>query len=199
MKLATTNIGILGGSFDPVHIGHLKLAKAAVDTKVVDKIFFIPAAQAPLRDSTNRASTEDRLNMLKIALEKFPAPYLIETCEIERGQISYAIDTARELQKKYPDCNFKWIIGTDHIAKLSKWKNIDELSKIVSFACAKREGFDDDKSQLPENVHLEFFDFTPVPHSSTQIREELAKGKKNLFMLDQNVENYIIIHKLYNI
>ncbi len=198
MEIKKINVGIFGGSFDPIHIGHLKLAQAAIENRVVDEILFVPAAQAPMRDASARASTADRLRMLEIALEKFSYPYKIDTCEIERGEISYAIDTAKELAKKYPNKKFKWIIGADHIAKLSSWKNIEELSKIVSFACAQRIGFDSDTSLLPKELKLEFFDFTPIPHSSTQIRKDLSDGKKNLFMLDANVEEYILKHKLYN-
>ncbi len=198
MKIEKISVGILGGSFDPIHIGHLKLAQAAVETGIASQILFVPAFQAPLRDCAVRAPAEHRLHMLEIALKKFSYPYKIETCEIERGEISYAIDTAKELSKKYPNAKLKWIIGADHIAKLSNWKNIDELAKVVSFACAQRNGFSVDTALLPKNLELEFFEFTPIPHSSTQIRNDLSMGKKNLFMLDDNVEEYIFKHKLYN-
>lgn len=190
--------GILGGSFDPIHLGHIKLAESALKSGIIDEIFFIPASQAPLRDAPVRVSASQRLQMLKIALANFEYPYTIEECEIQRGEVSYAIDTAKFLSEKYPNREFKWIVGADHIAKLSKWKDIDNLSKIVSFICAKRIEFDADTSVLPTSVKLEFFDFLPVPHSSTKIRENLADGKRNLFMLDQNVEKFILENKLYN-
>ena len=190
--------GILGGSFDPVHLGHLKLAQSAIESGKIDEIFFIPASQAPLRDAPVRVSSAQRLEMLKIALEKFPYPFSIEECEIQRGEISYAIDTAKFLSAKYQNRKFKWIVGADHIEKLNKWKDIDDLSKIVSFICAKRIEFNEDISALPPCVNLEFFDFTPIPHSSTKIRENLADGKRNLFMLDPNVEKFILENKLYN-
>ena len=190
--------GILGGSFDPIHLGHIKLAQSAIESGKIDEVFFIPAAQAPLRDAPVRVSAEQRLAMLKIALANFNYPCKIEDCEIQRGEISYAIDTAKFLSAKYPDRTFKWIVGADHIAKLDKWKDIAELSKIVSFICAKRIEFNADISMLPPCVKLEFFDFSPVPHSSTAIRNDLANKKRNLFMLDQHVEKFILENKLYN-
>ena len=116
--------GILGGSFDPIHLGHIKLAESALKSGIIDEIFFIPASQAPLRDAPVRVSASQRLQMLKIALANFEYPYTIEECEIQRGEVSYAIDTAKFLSEKYPNREFKWIVGADHIAKLSKWKDI---------------------------------------------------------------------------
>lgn len=190
--------GILGGSFDPVHLGHIKLAQSAIESGKVDEVFFIPASQAPLRDAPTRVSPSQRLDMLKIALSNFEYPFQIEECEIERGEISYAIDTAKFLTEKYPNRQFKWIVGADHIGKLRKWKDIDTLAQMVSFICAKRIEFNADTTQLPPSVKLEFFDFTPIAHSSTKIRQNLADGKRNLFMLDQNVEKFILKNKLYN-
>ena len=190
--------GILGGSFDPVHLGHIKLAQSAIESGKVDEVFFIPASQAPLRDAPTRVSPSQRLDMLKIALSNFEYPFQIEECEIERGEISYAIDTAKFLTEKYPNRQFKWIVGADHIGKLRKWKDIDTLAQMISFICAKRIEFNADTTQLPPSVKLEFFDFTPIAHSSTKIRQNLADGKRNLFMLDQNVEKFILKNKLYN-
>jgi nicotinate-nucleotide adenylyltransferase len=192
------SIGILGGSFDPVHLGHLKLAQAAVETGCVNEVIFVPAAQAPLRDEGVRASPAHRAEMLKIALESFK--YKNEVClfEIRRGGISYTVDTAEFLRRQYPQKKLKWIIGADHIAKLPQWKNIGRLAEIVSFICGARENFNADTSILSDNIKVEFFKFKPIPHSSTLIREYLKNGKRNLNMLDPKVENYIFKHKLYN-
>ncbi len=191
-------LGVMGGSFDPVHLGHIMLARAAVETGTVDKIVFVPAFQAPLRDAPVRSSARNRLDMLSIALRNFTPPHSISTFEITRGGTSYAIDTAKHLAAENPQKDIIWIVGADHIAKLPKWHKIEKLSKIVSFACATREGFDADISHLPSFVKLEFFDFAPVPHSSTEIRNALARGERHLNMLDPEVENYILKNKLYN-
>ncbi|MBQ6534292.1 MAG: nicotinate (nicotinamide) nucleotide adenylyltransferase [Opitutales bacterium] len=193
-----TKIGILGGSFDPPHLGHIGLAKTAVEAGAAEKIVFIPAGQAPLRDAPTAAPASRRLAMLKIALSRFPYPHEIDECEIGRGGVSYAIDTAKLLKKRFPEAELRWIVGADHIEKLAKWRDIGELAKIVSFACARRDGFPADAAKVPSGVNVEFFDFAPMPHSSTQIRADLASGKRNLFMLDPAVEKYIVENKLYN-
>lgn len=191
-------LGIMGGSFDPIHLGHIMLARAAVETGTVDEIVFVPAFQAPLRDAPVRSSAQNRLDMLSIALRNFAPPHYISTFEMERGGTSYAIDTAKYLAEENPKKDIIWIVGADHIAKLPKWHEIEKLSEIVSFACAVREGFSADTSHLPSFIKLEFFDFTPVPHSSTEIRNALARGERHLNMLDPEVENYILKNKLYN-
>lgn len=188
----------MGGSFDPVHLGHIMLARAAVETNTVDEVVFVPAFQAPLRDAPVHSSAQNRLDMLSIALRNFAPPHSISTFEITRGGTSYAIDTAKHLAAENSGKDIIWIVGADHIAKLPKWYEIGKLSKIVSFACAAREGFDADTSRLPSFIRLKFFDFAPVPHSSTEIRNALARGARHLNMLDPEVENYILKNKLYN-
>ena len=191
-------LGVMGGSFDPVHLGHIMLARAAVETNTVDEVVFVPAFQAPLRDAPVHSSAQNRLDMLSIALRNFAPPHSISTFEITRGGTSYAIDTVKHLAAENSGKDIIWIVGADHIAKLPKWYEIGELSKIVSFACAAREGFDADTSRLPSFIRLKFFDFAPVPHSSTEIRNALARGARHLNMLDPEVENYILKNKLYN-
>ena len=179
-------LGILGGSFDPVHLGHIALAQSAFDDGRVDEIVFVPAAQAPMRDAPVRAASGHRLKMLEIAASKLPFPHSACTFELDRGGISYAVDTVKFLSEKYPQKRLRWILGGDHIAKLH------------GFICARRDGFDADTSKLPPSLHFEFFAFAPLPYSSTEIRARLARGEKNLKMLDPDVESYIFKNKLYN-
>ena len=191
-------LGILGGSFDPVHLGHIALAQSAFDDGRVDEIVFVPAAQASMRDAPVRAASVHRLKMLEIAASKLPFPHSACTFELDRGGISYAVDTVKFLSEKYPQKRLRWILGGDHIAKLHGWKDIDAIAKLADFICARRDGFDADTSKLPPSLHFEFFAFAPLPHSSTEIRARLARGEKNLKMLDPDVESYIFKNKLYN-
>lgn len=190
--------GILGGSFDPVHNAHLELAKAAIKGADLDEIFFIPAKQAPLRDSPVNAPDRDRLAMLRLALEKFPAPHKISLFEMNREGVSYSIDTARYLAEKYPHRDFFWIIGSDHLQKLKHWKDIGELSKIVSFVCAARPGYEAAPGDIPPGARISYINLPPMRHSSTQIRQSLKNGVDVKFMLDGAVLEHIIKNKLYN-
>ena len=191
-------IGILGGSFDPVHLTHTALGAAAFEQCGLSELLFVPARQAALKPDTVCASAQDRLEMLKIAVGKLPFNCRIETCEIGRAGVSYSIDTARYLRQKYGDgAKLVWIIGGDHIAKLSKWKDIDELCSLVEFACAGRPDCAADKSLLPQCAKVKFIDFELSPLSSSEIRRLAAEGKFLNSMLDADVISYIKDHNLY--
>ena len=131
-------IGVLGGSFDPVHNAHIALAEAAYRQLGLDEIIFMPARQAALKPSDACASPEQRAKMLEIALESADFPHSISDIETRRRGISYSIDTVRELLALRPDSEIFWIIGSDHLPKLSKWKDIAEFCKLAKFACARR-------------------------------------------------------------
>ena len=138
-KLQDAKIGILGGSFDPVHNAHMALARAAYKYANLERLIFLPAGRAPMRAESYSASPADRLEMLKIALEKADFPCEILTVELESDKVSYTVDTARLLLKKYPHRRICWIIGDDHIRKLKYWKDSNELCSMVGFICAARE------------------------------------------------------------
>ena len=116
----------------------------------------------------------------------------IDEFEIRRHQTSYSIDTALHLSNKYPGAELCWIIGADHIGKLSQWKQIEKLGKIISFICAVRNGYDTDETLIPQGVKLEFIDFAPLPYSSTEIRNRLKNGLDCDLMLDPSVKKYTI-------
>lgn len=192
----------MGGSFDPVHKAHKALALVAFEQCSLDKIIFIPARQANLRDEPVCANSAQRLKMLELSLADFQPPHEIELFEISNPQISYSINTADFLIQKYPNCSINWIIGADHLDKLKNWKSIDELSKKISFICAAREGFESsfDKTKLPKNASVNFIDFSPLPHSSTRIRALLktAPDSPQLHsLLDCEVFSFIKNNHLY--
>ncbi len=201
--------GILGGTFDPVHVAHIALAQAALKGLSLDEIFFVPAYEAALRTSTASASADDRLKMLSIAVRNSGLPARIITFEVDQNRLCYSIETARYLKDKFPDRDFFWIIGSDHIAKLPAWKDIDELSGLVKFACATRpeSGSENDakkmlhhcgtpRGKLPEVLKIPF---SPQPISSTCIRNALRNGKISdiEFALDKDVLKFILSKKLY--
>lgn len=190
-------IGILGGSFDPVHNAHISLAESAAKQLGLDLMIFMPARCAALKDGPPAATCQQRVEMLKIALQSVKFPYEISDIEIKRDGISYSIDTVRELIKIYPDAEIYWIIGSDHLQKLSKWRNIEEFCKLAKFACARRGGFAGDFSDAPECARIEPIDFDPVDISSTSLRRKLKNGDTRNLDISPNVLDYILKNKLY--
>ena len=177
-------IGILGGSFDPVHNAHISLAESAAKQLGLDLVIFMPARCAALKDGPPSATCQQRVEMLKIALQSVKFPYEISDIEIKRDGISYSIDTVRELIKKYPDAEIYWIIGSDHLQKLSKWRDIGEFCKLAKFACAKC-------------ARIEPIDFDPIDISSTSLRRSLKNGDTRNLDISPNVLDYILKNKLY--
>lgn len=185
VEIGRRHIILFGGSFDPVHQGHIEMAKAAADQLEADEVWFIPARQAPLKD---RALTDGRLRqeMLEIALRMYP-DFKVEPVELDREGISYTIDTVRELTKKHPDCAFTFLIGADQLSQFHKWKDVEVLNRLTRFACVARDG------KLPKTrFKVESVSMDPVPVSSTQIRQ----GDR-LNYLDPAVLAYCYEHRLY--
>jgi len=189
-------IGILGGSFDPVHKAHIELAKAVYEQCELDLLLFVPARQAALKDNEVCATAQDRLNMLEIATKNLSINYQIDTFELDKDEVSYSIDTAKYLYNKYPNAKLVWIIGSDHIGKLDKWKDVDQLCNIVEFACAKRDGYPLQADTIPLSAKIEYVKFEPILVSSTEIRKHLKNGKNLETMLESKVISYIKDKKL---
>lgn len=133
------NIGILGGSFDPVHFGHLGIAEDARHGFGLDRVLLVPAAQAPLKPGSVQASAEHRLAMLRLAAEENPT-LIICDLELRRGGTSYTIDTVRQLRVQYPEDRLFWIIGEDQLPRLPQWSQVLDLVHLVEFICLGRPG-----------------------------------------------------------
>lgn len=190
-------IGIMGGSFDPPHKAHLEIANAACGSLNLDEIFFIPAFSAPLKPNPHYAGFADRLEMLKIALKNFDKKFRILEIERERGGVSYSVDTVKFLRKKIKGAQFFWIIGADQLLSLHKWRGIEELAKLASFAAAKRGAEKMENPNLPKCARIEIVPFEPIEISSTDIRQNLKNGNFENDFVDENVLNYIKENKLY--
>ncbi len=178
-------IAVLGGSFDPVHAGHLQIAKEALKMGM-DEVWLMPTHDTPLK---SRALSEDahRVAMLKRAA----APYRrirVCTMELERPGVSYTVDTARALIARYPDDTFFWLIGSDQALQLPRWKDIDELLQLVQIVVFSREDTSVPRSPYP----LIYRPMQLVLISSTQLRE--GSGWR---YLHPAVKGYISAHRLY--
>ena len=193
-------IGILGASFDPPHRAHIVVAAAAFDALGLDKIIFVPAFSAPLKSVPHSVSFGDRLAMLKLALMDFPHPFEISETEKARGNVSYSIDTAKEIAQSNPTAELFWIIGADQLQQLHKWRDPEGLAKILSFAVFPRPEYPFEVPEsLPQNLRIVKVPFAEMTVSSSQIRNALKNGQMCLDLLDTKVLNYIREKKLYSV
>jgi nicotinate-nucleotide adenylyltransferase len=134
-------VGLFGGTFDPVHLGHLAVARAALQDLALDHLFFIPAAQAALRSGPPAASTADRLDLLHLALAEAAEPRLgILDLEARAGGLHYTVDTVRRLRVDWPAAHLFWLLGSDQLAQLDRWHHPEELARLVEFAVLDRPG-----------------------------------------------------------
>jgi len=175
-------IGIVGGTFDPVHLGHIMMAISLKEAHHLDHLIFLPAGQNPQKIGRQTASKEHRLKMLKIALKGVP-DVSIDTTDLDRDGPSYMIDTVAILKKKYPKAQFFLLIGEDLVPQLSSWKSADKLLEQVTVLTASREV----KKKTP------LFDV-----SATDIRKRLQAGKYVGHLLDKAVLRYIQKHGVYD-
>lgn len=192
-------IGIMGGAFDPVHFGHLQLAKTAFEKLALNKVIFMPSKRSPLKMFSPTAPDKDRLQMLKLALKN--AAFKSEICEYEilsKKTPSYSIDTAKFLKKQYPKAKFYWIIGQDQYRQLDRWYKIKELCKIVSFAVFERKGYTSaENTALTGIADIEKVPWHAIQISSTEIREKVKNLQPLNLELPQEVISYIESRKLY--
>ena len=135
-------LGLFGGSFDPVHLGHLLVAQAALEELVLDRLFFIPAAQSPFKPESKPAPAPARLQLLRIALAG-KTNCEIDEQEIRRGGISYTIETLRDYARRFPKAELFYLIGADNAAKLNEWREAGKLAGLAEFIAIPRPGGDD--------------------------------------------------------
>jgi len=132
-------IGIFGGSFDPVHLGHLLVAQAAIEELGLDRLFFIPAAQSPFKPETRPAPAAARLQWLRLALAS-KTNCEVDDQEIRRGGVSYTIETLRDCAQRFPQAQLFYLIGADNAAKLNEWRDAGALAKLAEFVAIPRPG-----------------------------------------------------------
>ena len=189
-------IGFLGGSFDPVHFGHLIAAQDAFEQYRLDRLILVPAAQAPLKPNDVCSSAEMRLTMLTAATE-WDGRFEISDIELGRGGISYTIDSARHFRALYPNDEVYWIIGGDQLPKLHLWKDIVELAGIVQFIFLERPGFPVRATPLIPGLRLLRCDGHLLAISSTELRERTRQGLSLDYFVPHKAIVYIKQHSLY--
>jgi nicotinate-nucleotide adenylyltransferase len=165
-------IGLYGGSFDPVHLGHLLVAQAAREEVGLDRVFFIPAARSPFKPDRPMSPDAARLQMLRLALAG--QTYCeVDAQELSRGGISYSIDTVRDHAKRFAGAELFYLIGADHVSQLLKWRDATELAAMVTFLVIPRPGEAPATAAPPFRARsLQGF---PIGVSASQIRERVRR------------------------
>lgn len=197
MNATSGRIGIFGGSFDPIHIGHLVSAQDACEQLKLASLLFMPTATSPLRDAPHRASAEARLTMIRLALEDDPR-FEVSDLEIRRGGVSYTIETVRDFQKTRPSASPVWIIGEDQVGNLPQWRDIEELARLAEFACLRRPGYTGAHAapDIPR-LRLHLVRSHRIEISSTEIRSRIREKRSIRFFLPEPVIDYINTNNLY--
>jgi nicotinate-nucleotide adenylyltransferase len=187
-------IGLLGGSFNPVHLGHLLVAQAAREELQLSRLFFIPAAESPFKPGLPLAPAEQRLRLLRLALAGQTACE-IDDQEIKRAGVSYTIDTVRDCVRRSPGAQLFYLIGADHVPQLPKWRDADELARLVEFVVLPRPG--QVASPLPGPFRGRSLAGFPLGVSSSQIRERVKAGWPIDLLVGPAVAEAIRNNRLY--
>lgn len=166
-------IGLYGGSFDPVHLGHLLVARAALEELHLHQVLFIPAARSPFKPSSQPAPDALRLRWLRIALAGEPR-FQLTDLEIQRGGTSYTVDTVRVVQQRHPGARLHWLIGADHVPTLPQWREAHALAQLVEFVVIPRPG--SHPAPVPEPFQARHLRGWPLSVSSSAVRDRLRTG-----------------------
>ncbi len=164
-------IGIFGGSFNPVHYGHVLLARRALSALNLDRVYFVPANRNPLKSAAVLLPAALRLRLLRIALRPYP-PLLVSDCELRRKGLSFTVDTLEYFRKKFPGSTLYFLCGADTPRGLARWKNPEKILRLGRFVAMTRPGHALGR-QRPGVLELPF---DAVDVSASRVREALARG-----------------------
>lgn len=191
---ANVKIGLFGGSFDPVHLGHLLVAQAAREEAGLERIYFIPAAQSPFKPEQKMSPPEERLRLLRLALAG-NAQNEIDTQELTRGGVSYTIDTVRDYARRFPGAQLHYLIGADNAAKLGEWREAAELARLAEFLAIPRPG--GAEAVFPPPFRGRTLKGFPLGVSSSQIRARVKAGLPVDHLVPPAVAEAIRNYRLY--
>lgn len=187
-------IGLLGGTFDPPHIGHLIMAEEARMKGDLHEVWWLPNRKPPHKELSSGISDEHRLALVGKMAELSPA-FKLCTKEMLRSGPSFTVDTVKELQLSVPDGDFSFIMGGDSLTHFYKWYKFEELGRLLPFLVISRPGFELPSDGMPKDVTI--IDDVFLELSSSSIRKQLNEGAVNRYLLTEEVYSYIKEHNLY--
>ncbi|MGI6205544.1 MAG: nicotinate-nucleotide adenylyltransferase [Anaerovoracaceae bacterium] len=197
-------IGVFGGSFNPIHYGHLVLAEHARDAAGLDKVILVPAFESPFKKGTGGESSVHNLEMARLAVEGNDC-LEVSSIEVDRGEMSYTVDTMRKISGKCgPDDRLYFIMGADSFFGLEHWMGSKELLSRYSFVVGRRPGCETGKLEETADWFRKQYNadilIVPVPQveiSSTDIRERFRTGRSVKYLTPDSVIDYVMRHGLY--
>jgi len=181
-------IGIYGGTFDPIHHGHLILARDACESLALEKMIFVPAAASPHKKDKTATAAEIRLEMVRKGTEGEPR-FEVDDCELRRDPPSYTIDTVEIIQRRQSKAQIFYCLGEDNLAGLTSWHRFDELAQLVQFIVLDRRGFENKTDYRVIRRHIDI--------SATEIRKRVAEGRSIRYLVPHAVEEIIRREQLY--
>ena len=186
---ALKRVGVFGGTFDPVHVGHLAIALAALESVPLDRVLFVPARRSPLKDRDPIASAADRVTMLESAIASEPR-FALSPVELERDGVSYTVDTLEALRK---EGELFLILGSDALADLARWRAPDRIHELATILVAARPG-----APEPDPMHgARAFDAPRLDISSRELRARAARGMSLRYLVPDAVWEHIRKRGLY--
>ena len=203
VKQGSRKIGVMGGTFNPIHIGHLLLAEWAMEAAGLDQILFMPAGCPYMKDNRYVLDGDKRLQMTALAIEDHPA-FAVSSMEVERKGYTYTCDTMEQLKKEHPEDTLYFIMGADCLYTIEKWRDPERIFRASHVIAAARNGsslaeMEQKCRELSHKFHGEILllQFPAMEISSTDIRERAAAGRSIRYLVPENVREYIITNRLY--
>lgn len=188
-------IGVMGGTFDPIHHGHLVAASEVAHVFGLDEVIFTPTGVQPFKVGSTVTPAEHRYLMAVIATASNPR-FTVTRVDIDRGEVTYTIDTLHDLHKVFPDAELFFITGADAISDILKWKDADELFTLAHFIGVTRPGHVLDAEGLPQE-HVSLVEIPAMAISSTDCRRRVKEGKPVWYLVPDGVVQYIAKYGLY--
>jgi nicotinate-nucleotide adenylyltransferase len=184
--------GVLGGSFDPIHHGHLIAADRAAEALGLERVLFVPCARQPLKPTGPCADGRHRCAMLALALAGHPR-FVVEPMELDRPAPSYTVDTLRALRAREPHERFVLILGADAAAQLPRWRAADEVARLAEIAVLTRPGV----AEVPSAFVAHFVATPAIEISASEVRARCLAGKSIRYLVPDAVGEYIARNRLY--
>lgn len=189
-------IGILGGSFNPIHEAHISVAHYFIEYYSAEKVLFIPCNVSPFKTNEDMAPNKNRLEMVKLAIANNPS-FEVSSFELEKQGISFTYQTVEHFKRLYPQDNLCLLIGGDQAEKFHNWKNWQFILDNADIYVALRKGYKIPTYEFESYKRAIYMEMPFIEISSSEIREEISNGKRNLDYLNPIVESYIIENRLY--
>ncbi len=191
--MSRLRLGVMGGTFDPIHNGHLVAASEVAAAFQLDEVLFVPTGQPWQKGQVS--ATSDRYLMTEIATAANPR-FKVSTVDIDRDGPTYTVDTLRDLKVAYPDADLFFITGADAVTSIAGWKDTEELWNLAQFVAVTRPGHKLDLPDAPEGA-IQVLEIPALAISSTDIRERVETGKPIWYLVPDGIVQYIAKHGLY--